>query len=209
MENKLRRNIVQPISVEKREVIDGENTETKEIIKGYFSVYNSDYQMWPGYIERILPGAFDEVDMSDVVCLFNHEDEALLGRLYNGEGTLKIGFDERGGYFECEKANTTIWSDTYENIRLKNLRGCSFAFTISEQSVEYDVPQEDGSFATVVSISKVKRLYDVGPVVNPAYVETEVEADYRNKIEAGRKPKQELIDLRSQIANLHLENRKK
>ncbi len=186
MENKIRRNTVSPLEVITREIGEGEGMEKREVIRGYFSVFNSDFEMWSGYIERIMPGAFDEADMSDVVCLYNHEDEMLLGRSVNGEGTLKIGFAEKGGYFEVEKPNTTVGNDVYENIRLKNIRGCSFAFTVADQNVEYDVPQADGSMATIISINKVKRLYDVGPVLNPAYVETEVEASMRSKIEQGK-----------------------
>ena len=186
MENKIRRNTVQPLEVVTREIGEGEDMQKREIIKGYFSVFNSDFVMWDGYVERIMPGAFDECDLSDVVCLYNHEDEMLLGRSVNGEGTLVIGFDERGGYFEVEKPNTSTGNDVYENIRLKNIRGCSFAFTIGEQNVEYDVLQSDGSKATIVSINKVKRLYDVGPVLNPAYKETEVEAAMRSEIEKNK-----------------------
>lgn len=200
MENKIRRNVELPVEVVTREIGEGEGMEKREVIKGYFSVFNSDYKMWGGeYIERIMPGAFDGADMSDVVCLYNHDDDMLLGRSVNGEGTLKIGFDERGGYFEVEKPNTSTGNDVYENIRLKNIRGCSFAFTVAEQSVEYDVAQPDGSMATVININKVKRLYDVGPVLNPAYVETEVEASMRSMVESGR-PK--VMSLDEQILHI-------
>jgi len=115
MEQILRRNIVEV--VETRAEDDG-----REVIRGYFCVYNSHYPMWAGYIERIAPGAFDGADMSDVVCLYNHEDEQLIGRSYNGEGTLKLAFDDKGGYFEVDKPNTTAGNDVYENIKLKNIR---------------------------------------------------------------------------------------
>jgi HK97 family phage prohead protease len=199
MENKIRRNIELPVEVVTREIGEGEGMEKREVIKGYFSVFNSDFKMWDGYIERIMPGAFNEADMSDVVCLYNHDDDMLLGRAVNGEGTLSIGFDEKGGYFEVEKPNTSTGNDVYENIRLKNIRGCSFAFTVAEQSVEYDVAQPDGSMATVININKVKRLYDVGPVLNPAYVETEVEASMRSSIENGR-PK--ILTLEDQLLHI-------
>jgi HK97 family phage prohead protease len=176
----IRRNILQPVTLEKREVMEGE--EPKEYIRGYFSVYNSDYPMWDGYVERIASGAFEGCDMSDVVCLFNHDDDQLLGRSTNGNGTLKIGFDERGGYFEVEKNETTASKDVYENIRLGNIQGCSFAFTIAEESIDRTEKE------TIVTITKVKRLYDVGPVVNPAYKETEVEAAQRSI--TARLPKQ-------------------
>jgi HK97 family phage prohead protease len=199
MENKIRRNIELPVEVVTREIGEGEGMEKREVIRGYFSVFNSDFKMWDGYIERIMPGAFNEADMSDVVCLYNHDDDMLLGRSVNGEGTLKIGFDEKGGYFEVEKPNTSTGNDVYENIRLKNIRGCSFAFTVAEQSVDYDVAQPDGSMATVININKVKRLYDVGPVLNPAYVETEVEASMRSSIENGR-PK--ILTLEDQLLHI-------
>lgn len=181
-----RRFMVTDVTIEKREA-EIEGGEGTEVIKGYFAVYDSNYKLWNNTYERIAKGALEGADISDVLCLYNHEDEMLLGRLYNGEGTLKIGFDERGGYFTCEKANTTAFNDTYENIRLKNIRGCSFAFTIESETVESEVPQADGSMATIYTINKIKKLYDVGPVNNPAYIETDVEASMRSRVQPEKK----------------------
>ena len=204
--NATRRCVIQDVTIEKREVEGVEGG--KEVIKGYFSVYNTQYKMGSYYpiIETISPGAFAEADLSDVLCLYNHDDDMLLGRLYNGEGTLRIGFDDKGGYFEVDKANTTAWNDTYENIRLKNIRGCSFAFTVAEQAVEYDVQQTDGTMADMVTITKVKKLYDVGPVNNPAYVETDVEASMRSKLDANKPSKRETLE--DQLLNIKLQTRK-
>jgi len=191
----IRRNMLSPVSLIKREEGEGEEKETKEYIRGYFAVYNSDYPMWEGYIERIAPTAFNQTDMSDVVCLFNHDDDMLLGRLTNGKGTLSIGYDERGGYFEVEKNETTASKDVYENIRLGNVQGCSFAFTVSSEDIERS---EDGS--TTVTITGVKKLYDVGPVVNPAYKDTEVEAAQRSMEK--RMPKPEPIDVNKSLLKI-------
>jgi HK97 family phage prohead protease len=181
----IRRNILQPVELLKRN--EGEDDEqSKEYIRGYFAVYNTDYPMWDGYIERIAPGAFNSTDISDVVALFNHDDDQLLGRLTNGKGTLSIGFDERGGYFEVEKNETTASKDVYENIRLGNIQGCSFAFTVSSEEIQ---KKEDGT--AIITITGVKKLYDVGPVVNPAYKDTEVEAAKRSvekKLQPEAKP---------------------
>jgi HK97 family phage prohead protease len=191
----IRRNMLSPVSLIKREEGEGEEKETKEYIRGYFAVYNSDYPMWEGYTERIAPTAFNQTDMSDVVCLFNHDDDMLLGRLTNGKGTLSIGYDERGGYFEVEKNETTASKDVYENIRLGNVQGCSFAFTVSSEEIER---KEDGS--TTVTITGVKKLYDVGPVVNPAYKDTEVEAAQRSMEK--RMPKPEPIDVNKSLLKI-------
>ena len=183
-EVKERRTTLEPITIELRD--DATDASVKnEIIQGYFAVYDKFYEMWDGYKERIAKGAFDGCDFSDVVALFNHEDEQLLGRTYNNEGTLELSFDENGGYFKVPKNDTTPSKDCYINIQLKNIRGCSFAFTVKEQNVEYDVPQADGSEVTIRTITKIGKLYDVGPVVNPAYQDTEVEACKRS-ITAGK-----------------------
>jgi HK97 family phage prohead protease len=190
-----RRFLVTDVSIEKRAATE-EGGEETEVIKGYFCVYNTDYKMWQGVIERIAPGAFEGADLSDVLALYNHEDEMLLGRSFNGEGTLQIKFDAKGGYFEVTKANTTAFNDTYENIRLKNIRGCSFAFTIKEETVERDVLQPDGTLVNIYTIVKIKKVYDVGPVNNPAYVETNVEASKRNRQAPEPKKQISLLDLK-------------
>jgi HK97 family phage prohead protease len=180
----VRLRMVENVELVKREV-PGTDGEIKEVIRGYFAVYNKQYIMGNYYpiIETLAPGCFDGCDMSDVLCLYNHDDDMLLGRLFNNEGTLRIGFDDKGGFFEVDKANTTAWNDCFENIRLKNIRGCSFAFTIAEEKVDYDVMQPDGTTADMVTVIKVKKLYDVGPVNNPAYIDTSVEAAARSRKE--------------------------
>jgi len=150
-------------------------SEEGRTIKGYSAVFNAFYEMWDGYKETIAVGAFDECDMTDVVALFNHESEYLLARSKDGQGTLKLAVDEKGLYFEFEAPNTTIGNDVLENVKLQNIRGCSFAFTVAEQMVE---DFEDGT--CIRTITKIDKLYDVGPVVNTAYEETEIEACKRN-----------------------------
>jgi HK97 family phage prohead protease len=136
--------------------------------------------MWEGYSETILPGAFDGCDMSNVVALFNHEDDYLLARTINGTGTLTLIIDEKGLAFSFDAPNTTWGNEVLENIKLGNIQGCSFAFTVKEQTLKNDVMQADGSSTTIREIVKIGKLYDVGPVVWPAYSETEVEAYKRS-----------------------------
>lgn len=150
-------------------------SEEGRTIKGYSAVFGSFYEMWDGYKETIAKGAFDGCDMSDVVALFNHESENLLARIKDNEGTLKLSIDDKGLYFEFEALETTIGNDCLLNIKAGNIRGCSFAFTVAEQLIE---DFEDGT--CLRTITKIDKLYDVGPVVNPAYEDTEIEACKRN-----------------------------
>ena len=158
-------------------------SEDGRMIKGYASTFDSMYEMFEGYNETIARGAFDGCDMSDVVALFNHESEMLLARTKDGEGTLTLNVDDKGLYFEFEALNTTMGNDVLENIKAGNIRGCSFAFTVSEQKVE-----EFADGTCLRTILKIDKLYDVGPVVNPAYEDTEVEACKKRNKELITKP---------------------
>lgn len=164
-------------------------SEEGRTIKGYASTFDSLYPMYEGYNETIARGAFDGCDFSDVVALFNHESELLLARTKDGVGTLKLSVDQKGLYFEFEALNTTVGNDVLENIKAGNIRGCSFAFTVSEQKVE-----EFANGSCLRTILKIDKLYDVGPVVNPAYEDTEVEACKKRNKELIKKEDTKLIN---------------
>ena len=176
----------------------------KNYISGRAIVYGSPYPMWEGCVEFIAKGALDGADMSDVICSFNHEDELLLGRSVNGSGTLMLTPDENGLLFEVEANETTASKDCMINVQLKNVRGCSFEFTAAEESWEYDVPQADGTTATVRTIVKIGKLYAVNPVVYPAYQETEVESIKRSAEKNKPQPK---VNLNDQLLTITLETR--
>lgn len=55
-------------------------------IEAYFAVYDDSYEMFPGYVERLAPGLFDSVDLTDIRCLIDHETRLVLGR--TAAGTL-------------------------------------------------------------------------------------------------------------------------
>ena len=62
-------------------------------ISGYFSVFNSNYEMWQGASESIDPGAFDGALGDDIRCLTDHDSRLVLGR--TRAGTLFLRTDEK------------------------------------------------------------------------------------------------------------------
>ena len=68
-----------------------ETRETGEdlYIEGYFSVFNSVYQMWDGATESVDPHAFDNTINDDIRCLINHDSGLVLGRTKAGTLELK------------------------------------------------------------------------------------------------------------------------
>ena len=63
-------------------------------IEGYFSVFNSNYELWKGATESIAQGAFSEALGDDIRALVDHETRLVLGR--NKAGTLELREDSHG-----------------------------------------------------------------------------------------------------------------
>lgn len=135
-------------------------------IRGYAAVFNRDSENFGYFIERVLPGAFDDVLNDEVVALFNHDPNYPLSR--TGKG-LTIGIDETGLWYEFDAPNTTAGNDLLENVRTGVINKSSFAF-----SVKTDKWTEMEGKTTLREIVKVKRLYDVSPVTYAGYPDTTV-----------------------------------
>lgn len=137
-------------------------------VEGYAAVFNSDSENLGGFIERIAPGAFDDVLNNDTVALFNHDPNLILAR--NGV-SMTMSVDERGLKYQFQAPNTTAGNDLLENLRLGNVRTSSFAFSVEKESWTYS---EERGKPHLRTIEKVDRLYDVSPVTYPAYPDTTV-----------------------------------
>lgn len=147
--------------VEKREFRMESAEYEGQTIRGYAAVYNSDSEWMGGFYEQIAPGAFDSVMDNDVRAYFNHDENLLLGRV--SSGTLRIGSDSRGLYYEVDLPNTSYANDLVELMKRGDVNQSSFAFLIERDRWE----ERDGK--TYRIIEKVSRLLDVSPVSQPAY----------------------------------------
>jgi len=141
-------------------------------IRGYAAIYNSDSEWMGGFYEQIEVGAFDDVLENDVRAYFNHDENLLLGRV--SSGTLRIGTDKRGLFYEVDLPNTTYANDLVELMKRGDINQSSFAFLIGQDRWE-----ERGG-KTYRIISKVSRLLDVSPVAQPAYPEATSELKTRD-----------------------------
>lgn len=146
------------------EVRQSENGRT--VIRGYAALYNSDSQDLGGFVERIMPGAFDAVlaKNPDVFGRYNHE--RLLAR--TSSGTMKLELDERGLRYTIypKKAD----ADLVESIERSDVRGSSFAFRTRGANERWF---KDDAGRMIREIRSFDFLGDVGPVDNPAYPATE------------------------------------
>jgi hypothetical protein len=155
-----------------------ENFKTRDdggnpIIEGYFAVFNTKTELWPGGFESIAPTAFDNSVSGDVRALINHDTTLVIGR--TTIGTLELKTDSRGLWGRV-KINPKD-SDAM-NIHARVERGdvdqCSFGFYPRSEETEI---QDDGSIHwTLTDVD----LFEVSCCTFPAYKETSIQARKRD-----------------------------
>lgn len=138
-------------------------------IEGYFSVFNSNYELWQGATESIDSHAFDNALSDDIRALVDHDTHLVLAR--NKAGTLKLKIDSRGlwGKIRINPKDSDAMN-LYERVKRGDVDQCSFGFDILDQEAEY---REDG---TVHWTIKSVKLYEVSVCTFPAYEDTSVSA---------------------------------
>ena len=159
------------------ELVVEERAGGKTVITGYAAVYDRLSLDLGGFREKILPGAFDKVlarqrGKQDVVAVFNHDNNIVLGR--TSSGTLELSSDAKGLRYEVTPPATR--ADIVELIARRDVRGSSFAFTVGTGGDAWS-SDDKGS---IRSVREVSGLFDVGPVVNPAYPDSSVQAALRS-----------------------------
>ena len=159
--------------VEKRAMVDGEEMPDK--FGGTAAVVNQVTDMgW--YEEIIMPGAFDEAvnaEDLDCRCLFNHEEELILGRTKSGTCRIGVGANGELVYEYDADYKNPLHLQVGRSIMRGDISQSSFAFTIAEYSWAKSEKYGDGYLRKII---KVGKLYDVSPVTFPAYEDTMTEA---------------------------------
>ena len=138
-------------------------------IEGYFAVFGSEYNIWPGASESVDPHAFDSALQDDVRALIDHETRLVLGRTV--AGTLELRVDDHGlwGSVIINPEDQDAMN-LYARVKRGDVSQCSFGFDILDEEAAY---REDG---TVHWTIKSVKLYEVSVCTFPAYRETEVQA---------------------------------
>ena len=139
------------------------------VISGYFSVFNSIYEIGPGMSESVAPGAFLSSLSGDVRALTNHDTTLVLGR--TTAGTLKLREDDVGLWGDVIiNPKDSDAMNTYERVKRGDVSQCSFGFQITKEDTEV---REDGSVHWTI---REVNLYEVSVCTFPAYEATNVQA---------------------------------
>lgn len=143
--------------------------EGEKVIEGYFAVFNSETELFPGAHEEIAPDAFDNTLSNDVRALINHDTAFVLGRTKSNTLTLKT--DSRGLWGSIKiNENDTDAVNLYERVKRGDVDQCSFGFNILKEDTDY---RDDG---TIKWTLREIDLHEVSVVTFPAYGDTSVQA---------------------------------
>ena len=155
----------QPGEVECRSGGEGKPT----IVRGYAAVFGKESRVLTTnsghkFVETISAGAFDGADMSDLVAAFDHRNV-----LAKYPESLKVGTDSTGLWYEYEHDPADPdHQSVMAKIRRGVVKGSSFMFDLEEDGFTVE---KRGNMAYRM-VTKISVLYDVGPVVRPAYLDT-------------------------------------
>lgn len=151
---------------EMRASVSADGTVT---IEGYAVVWNRYSQNLGGYVEQFAPDSLDDsLRDDDQIASYNHDYAAILGR--RSAGTLDLIKDNVGlRYVITGSASDPDVFRTGEKVRAKSVVGSSFTFRSAPDGETWSYTNEGFPVVTVVKA----RLFEVAPVVWPAYLATE------------------------------------
>ena len=144
----------------------GEGEEPSFLVEGYATTFEP-YVLFEmdgiQYKEQIMPEAFEEADLTDVIFVKDHEG-TVFARTKNGSLTLSV--DNHGLLSKADLGRTSAAREMHEEIQAKMYTQMSFAFTVAEDSYDRD--------NHLRKILRIKKLYDVSAVSFPANPGTDI-----------------------------------
>lgn len=144
-------------------------TRSGVVLTGTAIVFNARSQ-WLGFYETIDPGALDKIlsQDPDIRCLVGHNSNLIVAR--TSGRTLRLFKDKVGLHFEASLPDTSIARDLAENVRARNLQGCSFSFEISPGGDYWGVDNQQPTRR----ILEIALLPEITFTAFPAYPQTSV-----------------------------------
>lgn len=145
-------------------------------LTGYAATFGTDSQVMSSrehprpFVERIAPGAFSRSlkDDGSIFMLWQHNEDTPLAR---SGSNLTLAEDARGLAFTADIPDTSTGRDLLANVRAGVIDANSFSFSVREGG-EVWTKEEGRDIRTLTDV----RLFEISPVVFPAYPDTTLAA---------------------------------
>lgn len=141
--------------------IRAKTDEKRHLLSGYAIVFNSPSENM-GFIETVDPHALDDVDLSNVFGLYNHDFNNVLGK--TGKN-LTLDVDSKGLSFSLELLPSD--EHIFELVQQGIINKMSFGFIVDK---------DDWQDSTHRTIKHIKQLQEISLVPVPAYEGTDIVA---------------------------------
>lgn len=137
---------------------------------GHAAVFNQLSENLGGFREQIAPGAFAEaIEKDNVALLFNHDPSQILARTVSKN--LRLSEDSRGLVVDADvDESDPDWTRLLAKMKRGDVSQMSFGFSVRPGGQDWAKDDE----GQVIRTLKKVRLFDVSPVTNPAYPQTDV-----------------------------------
>lgn len=139
-----------------------------------FDTYSQDFGGWrevvrPTALSKTLGDMRSNPTGSRIYSAFNHDDNQILGRV--SAGTLEVTTEDDGVYYEVRMSRTSpVALHVYDAVNRGDVNGSSFAFSLAPDSTEWTEDPDTGTL--IREIVQNVRLFELGPVTSPAYLDT-------------------------------------
>jgi len=143
--------------------------ENPLIVEGTAIVFNEPAKIG-NYTEIISRNALDNVDLSDIVLLTNHNGEGV--PLARSPKTMTLTVTDEGLSMRAELPDTEAGRSVYQAVKRGDLSQMSFAFDIAEQDIDKEKNQR--------SITKIGKIYEISIVNFAAYKQTNIQTRKEN-----------------------------
>jgi len=156
-------------------------------VGGYAALFGKYANIGDWFAEVINDDFFNGASFEECACLFNHDQNHVLGRVRNGTLTLEV--DDKGLLYRADLPPSR--ADVYELIKNGYVYSSSFAFIIdaeewkvvpAEQLADALPPKDIAALSDekgrvyVRYLKRARAVYDVSPVTFPAYSQTSTTA---------------------------------
>lgn len=153
-----------------------DDKQQDKTIEGYALLFNSPSKDLGGFVEVIDPKALDNVDLSNVIMLDQHDYSKPLASVK--AGTLTLETDDKGLHFTATLDDSVSYAnDAYANVKSGNVDSMSFRFDVDDGGDEFT---KDDQGNVTRTIKQVKDLFEVSTVTIPAYDDSNVQVDKRS-----------------------------
>jgi HK97 family phage prohead protease len=145
------------------------NADGSRSISGYAATFGDLSENLGGFKEVIRAGAFKQslIDNPDVLCLYGHDHNQILGRV--SSGTLTIAEDPRGLRFSCKLPDTSTARDLIALMERGDIGKMSFGFGLSDDGDSW----EEVGGQIIRTLTQVI-LWEISVVGQPAYKSSSV-----------------------------------